>query len=427
MQSADSALAVLAADVDLPPPLAQAARDLARPNPSVAPDFRNEQVLALFSADATLQNLPVLEDGRPIGLINRNVFMTSFALPFRREVFARKSCIAFMDKSPLVVDEDLSLAELCRRASADDGKALREGFIVTAQGRYLGMGLGNELLTAMADLQADRNRQVRESIDYASVIQKSFMRPSRAALAGFFGERFRLVWEPRDVVGGDCFFATPVDDGLLFLLMDCTGHGVPGALMTMIVMAFADHAAATVDASSPAEVLGTINRMVKGALDQYEHRTSPLDAGMNGHVAVEGSDDGMDAAALWISRDGRRVRFAGAHQGLLVLRAGGEALDAIDGDKHGVGYIRTPDRFGWTAHELELAPGDRLFLVSDGVIDQVGGPRRFAFGKRRLHAALLEGRVASLDDQIDHLWTRFMAWQGEERRRDDVTLFGVQA
>lgn len=402
------------------------AGDLCRPGPFICPELTNQQVFELFSKNPTLTTLPVVENEQPIGLIDRNLFMNNFAMPFRREIFARKSCIAFMDKQPLIAERDVTLGELCRMASLDNGKALRDGFIIVYKGRFEGTGTGNDLLTGVADLQAEKNHQIQESIDYASVIQRSFLRPSRAALSNAFpATRRALVWEPRDTVGGDCFYARHTDDGLLVVLMDCTGHGVPGALMTMIVMSFVDHAVESAGSSAPAAVLDALNGMLKLSLDQHHNRRSPLDTQMAG-LASEGSDDGMDAMCLWLDKAQRELRFAGAHSGLLLIDGARGQIEDIPGDKHGVGHIATPDDFRWTTQVRSLKSGDRLILSTDGIIDQIGGPKRLAFGRRRLNAELTVTARQSLAAQVNTLMHQFKQWQGDEARRDDVSLIALE-
>lgn len=129
---------------------------LAQTCPVASPDDTNEQVLTLFSENQNMGSLPVVENGLPMGIINRNQFMSQLAKPFHREVYARKSCIAFMDTAPLVVEHDVSLQELSFMAVANGEKALADGFIVTRDHQYIGIGAGVDLVKAIADLQAEK-------------------------------------------------------------------------------------------------------------------------------------------------------------------------------------------------------------------------------------------------------------------------------
>ena len=149
------------------------------------------------------------------------------------------------------------------------------------------MGNGLQLMRVVADLQVSRNREIMHSIEYASVIQQSTLRSSLDALARACPEA-HLVWEPRDVVGGDFYQFSTAPDGWFATVADCTGHGVPGAFMTLIASTSLNQAIEQHGARDPAKLLGNVNRSIKQMLGQIgEHDGTP------------GSDDGMDAACFW--------------------------------------------------------------------------------------------------------------------------------
>ncbi|OZB78053.1 MAG: serine/threonine protein phosphatase, partial [Halothiobacillus sp. 13-55-115] len=202
---------------------------------AISPDFRNEEVLALFGQQSSLTHLPVLmADGRPLGLINRNIFHSMMTKPYYPELYSQKSCITFMDKEPLIVEANLRIEQLTALAVATGNKVFTDGFIIVQDGKYLGIGQVLDLMHAMTELQARQHRQLVESIEYASVIQQSLLKPSEIALEQTLPGNHWLIWQPRDVVGGDIFHFSQREDGFLAILFDCTGHGVPGAFMTLI-------------------------------------------------------------------------------------------------------------------------------------------------------------------------------------------------
>ena len=172
--------------------------------PFVTTDHTNQDVLEVFTEHRELATLPVTEHDRPIGLINRSIFLSQMSKPYHRELYNRKSCIAFMDKEPLIVDAAMSIEALTFRTVEYGEKALTDGFIIARDGRFLGVGHGLQLMRVVADIQAERNRQIMHSIDYASIIQRAMLRASREALAHTLPDA-ALVWEPRDVVGGDFY------------------------------------------------------------------------------------------------------------------------------------------------------------------------------------------------------------------------------
>lgn len=394
---------------------------LAQTCPVASPGDTNEQVLTLFSENQNMGSLPVVENGLPMGIINRNQFMSQLAKPFHREVYARKSCIAFMDTAPLVVEHDVSLQELSFMAVANGEKALADGFIVTRDHQYIGIGAGVDLVKAIADLQAEKNRLVMESINYASVIQKSFLRSSREDMAAALNDYF-MHWEPRDVVGGDYYYFVKHEDGFFCAVIDCTGHGVPGAFMTLIIASALNQVLKETDLHDPATALAEVNRTVKQSLGQFDGGRQ----GMDNDDHEMHSDDGMDTAFCWVDTRTRMMTFAGAKTPLFLLPPGADDLDVIKGDKKGVGYIDTPMDYCWENQKIALKPGSQVYITTDGIIDQIGGPKQIAFGKKRLKKVIMDAAKQPMSEQKEHIMQSFYKYQGDNRRRDDVSIFGFR-
>lgn len=398
------------------------ARQLLLEVPVISPEHTNSDVFRLLGEHPQVIGLPVVEHGRPVGLINRNIFMDGMARPFHRDLFSKKSCIAFMDKEPLVVEQSLSIEALSFQVAGSGRKTLNDGFIITdAAGNYLGVGTSEELVRMVTELQAEKNRLVMESINYASVIQKSFLRSSRDDLDAAFGDYF-IHWEPRDKVGGDYYFCRKFDDGVFFALIDCTGHGVPGAFMTLIMAAFIDHILLENNRHDPAAALAAVNQKVKHALGQIDEENVTPIAG----AGREQSDDGMDAAFLWLDAEAGRLVYAGAKTPLFVVEPGAIEVNVIEGDRKGVGYVDTPMDYRWSNREIALARGSAVYLTTDGIIDQIGGAKAIAFGKRRFARLLLEHRQLPLAEQQPLLLQAFYDYQGTQQRRDDVSLMGFR-
>jgi serine phosphatase RsbU (regulator of sigma subunit) len=387
------------------------AEDLCVATPSVTTEQTNHDVLEVFGKHRDLACLPVTENDRPIGLINRAIFMSQMSKPYHRELYDRKSCIAFMDKEPLVVDAGMSIEDLTFKAVEVGEKALADGFIIARDGRFLGQGRGLQLMRLVADMQAEKNRQIMHSIDYASIIQRSMLRPSREALARTLGDA-GLVWEPRDVVGGDFYHFAAFDDGWFAALADCTGHGVPGAFMTLIASSILTTAIEQQGPRDPGALLMAVNRGIKQMLGQSEwHDESPE------------SNDGMDAAFFWFDNTSRCLAFAGAKSALFVLHPGDEDGEMVDGERMGVGYVDTDMDFAWHNRFVQARSGSVVFVTTDGLIDQIGGPKDIAFGKRRIREAIHASRHEPAARINQTVLDRYRAWQGHQRRRDDLTFF----
>jgi len=255
---------------------------------------------------------------------------------------------------------------------------------------------------------ADAHGQIVESIAYASRIQRSLLPPDRLFKA-MFVDHF-MVWQPRDVVGGDLYWLRMCDQGELVVLADCTGHGVPGAFMTIIATGALDQALAENPAGDPGALITRMNQLVKAAL---------------GQDAEDGeSDDGLELGICRFNTEEGELTFAGAR--FFLWASGDDGLEEVKGDKAGIGYRRTSRDQTFTDHKLKIGLGARYYMTSDGAIDQIGGERRRAFGKRRIREQLEANMERSLDEQAAAVLAALAEHQGDEARRDDVTMVGLQ-
>lgn len=389
--------------------------DLCIKTVSVESHVNNIEVWDLFTKHRELVSLPVLEDGIPIGLIGRNIFMSQMSKPYHRELYGKKNCIAFMDKNPLIVRSDTNIEEFAFIAIEFGERALADGFIITQNGELDGIGFGLDLMKVIANLQADKNRQIMQSIDYASVIQTAMLRASNAALAKVTSDAF-LVWQPRDVVGGDFHHFCVYPEGWFAGIADCTGHGVPGAFMTLIASGALEKALINKGPRDPAALLVEVNRGIKETLGQIEGRNDAAE-----------SNDGMDAAFLWFDQSTGKLTFAGARIGLFVLESQKEDFTIIEGDRTGVGYVESPFEHQWLNKTMDIASGSLIFMTTDGLIDQIGGPKEIAFGKRRIRDAIVERRSETTEQISLALLEKYSVWQGEQRRRDDLTFVCIRS
>ncbi|KAA5604470.1 SpoIIE family protein phosphatase [Roseospira marina] len=252
------------------------------------------------------------------------------------------------------------------------------------------------------------NRMVLESIRYARRIQTSLL-PDKAAIDDLVRE-VHVCWEPLDVVGGDYFWLERLDDDTAVLaVMDCTGHGVPGAFMTLLVASALDQALHDRRLRAPSDILAALDASVRARLRQ-DHPDSD-------------SDDGLEAAVcLWNRRTGT-LTFAGA--GLPLLYACDGVVQEVRGDRAWLGYRSLPTAPAFTDHDIAVRPGMAFYLLTDGVPDHMGGQPRRLFGRRKLGRILrdLQGRLMA--DQLATLRTALEDYRGPEPRRDDMTLIGV--
>ena len=268
----------------------------------------------------------------------------------------------------------------------------------------LGQELEKQVAARTLELE-QKNVKIMDSIDYAQRLQESIL-PAQTDLAAMFADYF-VFWQPRDQVGGDFYWIRRIDENRgLIAVIDCTGHGVPGAFMTMAVNSILDNITTTVN-DDPATILTELNRRVKETL----HRSDPRGL----------ADDGLDIG-LCYWEDGRRIVFAGAKISLFINRMGHVQL--IRGNNKSLGYRRSKPDLSFSNNEWLLEAGDVLYLTSDGFIDQNGGDRDYPFGRKRFIDTLSGLSGQSLSQQRDGLIAAWQSYMGEETQRDDVTVFG---
>ena len=255
------------------------------------------------------------------------------------------------------------------------------------------------------------NRQVMDSIQYASLLQSAILPDEREMARRLDG--VCVLWRPRDVVGGDFHIFRELEDGRFLIgVADCSGHGVPGAFMTMTVSAILDHVLSDMPDSDPAAILGRLNRMVRAALARG--RDNPR------------FDNGLDIGLCLVRPDRGDLLFAGGRIGLHIVDAqdGAASVNEVKGDAQSLGYRRSDIGNRFTTHRVELAPGRSFYLTTDGFLDQAGGARGFGFGNRRFNAMLLEHDGIPMADRKAAFAQALADHQGDRAQRDDITLIG---
>ncbi len=253
---------------------------------------------------------------------------------------------------------------------------------------------------------AAANQLILQSLRYASRIQSAVL-PARRELDSIAADHF-LIWEPRDIVGGDFFWFQPINDGYAVMVGDCTGHGVPGAFMTLIAWGLLDRMLRSADSDNPSKVLTGLHSGVQGLLGQND--------------AYGETDDGLEAGICFINPKQRKMTFSGARFSL--WRANRKGIIEIKGDRRGVGYRRYPSDTTYTDVALPFEDSDSFYLTTDGLIDQIGGPRGRSFGKRRFHELLKKNLGTPMAEQEESFRKALATYQGQQIRRDDLTVLG---
>ena len=252
------------------------------------------------------------------------------------------------------------------------------------------------------------HKLVVESVNYASRLQRGQL-PRLERIDGRFSS-FASIWEPRDTIGGDLYWLSSSQQSGEFVLAvaDCTGHGVPGAMLSLLVSNSLERIYANDTAEDPASALLSLDHYVR--------------TGLNQDRADSESDDGCDAAVLRIDRDKQTIEFAGAKLGLFQVRASG-VLTRHQGSRCSLGYqdaVAEADKP--VLQKISYQSGDIFAVVTDGLTDQIGGSTgKTSYGYRRLEEIIKLNFVASAEEITAAMKSDFANWQGTNARRDDVT------
>ncbi|GAK59365.1 serine phosphatase [Candidatus Vecturithrix granuli] len=262
-----------------------------------------------------------------------------------------------------------------------------------------------ELNTSLLNVEK-ANQKIMESLQYAKVIQHSLL-PNQVQLKTYLPESF-FLWMPRDVVSGDIFYTECLADRVIIAIMDCTGHGVPGAFMTMIATSGLKRILQEDGDQRPAEILKRLNGLVKTSLQQ------------DTDYAL--SDDGLDAAICVITPKDRVLRFASARLPLFVAQD--DDVRLIKGDRQSLGYKRSSLEFQFTEQAIKIEPDMAFYLATDGFIDQLGGKMNRRLGSGRFRKLVREYHQKPYDQQQILFLQAFQEYKGDRETQDDVTVVG---
>lgn len=252
----------------------------------------------------------------------------------------------------------------------------------------------------------EKNRDIMESITYARRIQGALI-PGESGLAEFFPDSFILHWL-RDVVGGDFYWYGEVEGQVVVAVVDCTGHGIPGAFMTFLGYTLIESAVRERRILDPAQILGFMDT-----------RLRELFSGQ------DSMQDGMDVALCVIDPERRLLRFAGAHRPLLLYQNAQWSL--VSGAPTGLGGALWLDEIkAFTTHTFFYRPGDQVYLYTDGYLDQFGQGGQRRYSHRRFREFLATWAHLPMVEQHRLLIEELRSWMGDTPPTDDITVLGIR-
>ena len=270
------------------------------------------------------------------------------------------------------------------------------------------------------------NKEIMAGIRYAELIQKSLL-PNLDEVKTALPDSF-FIWMPKEIVGGDIFFADFFEDGFVMAVIDCTGHGVPGAFMTMLAYSALRRIVRDEGCHDPAQVLKKLNFIVKTMIHQNSERVS--DDGMDAAICFVSGQWSVDNGPLSAVHDNeqrtadneRQIIFASAKMPLIYVHNG--QGEVIKGDRQSIGYQTADLDFDFTNHVVKLERGMSFYMFSDGFEDQLGGENGRRLGMRRFKNLLKKNAELPFEKQQELLLQALKAYRGEYERQDDVTVMG---
>jgi serine phosphatase RsbU (regulator of sigma subunit) len=254
----------------------------------------------------------------------------------------------------------------------------------------------------------ERNKNITDSIQYAKRLQEAVF-PEANKLNEYFIESF-VLFRPKDIVSGDFYWFEEIDNKTIIVVGDCTGHGVPGAFMSILGHNLLNQIILEDKITSPGKILNLLDKRVSNSLNKRESK--------------EEYNDGMDIVICVVDKINNKIEYAGANRPLVIRR--GEELIELKPNKHAIGGIQDSTCKFFSQQEISIQTNDILYMFSDGYYDQFGGPRGKKFKYKQLTSAILSMASASLEEQKNLLSDTLETWRGNLEQVDDVCVIGVK-
>lgn len=266
----------------------------------------------------------------------------------------------------------------------------------------------NAIIVEKSKIVEAQHKDITDSIKYAERIQTAILPPEKL-WKEILPHSF-VYYRPKDVLSGDFYWIEETKTHVYVAAADCTGHGVPGALVSIINYNLLNKAVLEKNLTDPAEILNQVNEWLTQALHQTYNTTSMR--------------DGMDVSLCVIEKKSKKMKFAGAFNSGYMIKDG--VVEEMPADKKPVGAFIEDDITSFTSKEYQLSGKETIYLFSDGYADQFGGPKGKKFKYKNLQKMLLEGQDKNFDTQKDVAQETFLSWKGNYEQTDDVLLIGFR-
>lgn len=254
-----------------------------------------------------------------------------------------------------------------------------------------------------------QNHKITDSINYAQRIQNSIL-PGKAEIALLLKESF-LLFIPKDIVSGDFYWISKAGNKLFIAVADCTGHGVPGAFMSMIGNTLLNEIISNQPHLTPGKILNLLNTRISVTLRQKQGE-------------ISSQDDGMDIAICSLDYTTNKICFAGANHSIYMVKDA--VLTEIRGDVFPVGGVFSTREINFAEKEIDLVQGTMLYLFTDGYKDQFGGEQGQKFKSSRFEKIISEIANQSMENQKQRLLHEHLTWKGNLSQLDDILILGIR-
>jgi CheY-like chemotaxis protein len=263
-----------------------------------------------------------------------------------------------------------------------------------------------EELIEQKHLLEKKNRDITQSIRYAKNIQEVMLPPLNKMQSAF--PEFFVLFKPRDIVSGDFYWFAEIENKTIIVAVDCTGHGVPGAFMSMLGDSNINHIVNIYRITEPDKILNKLNYYVRHSLKQDETNNM----------------DGMDISVCTIDRKNKILEFAGAYHQLVYIQDG--KPHQIKGERFGIGGRHKNKDKLFKKHTIPFEDQTIFYIFSDGYADQIGGPKERKFMMNRFKKLLFNIHQHNLREQKGILEETIENWRGNERQIDDILVIGFK-
>jgi len=261
-----------------------------------------------------------------------------------------------------------------------------------------------QIIEQQKQIVDQKNKLITYSINYAKRIQDSIL-PSKEELAKCFSEHF-IFFLPKEIVSGDFYWLSNQSGKTILAIADCTGHGVPGAFMSMIGNTLLNEIVNEKNIYQPAEILNLLNVGIVKAL----------------HQESRSQDDGMDISVCLFEKN--KITFAGANHSMYVIKDA--VLQEVKGDIYSIGSAFGKKDFSFSQKELSLYEKSTIYFSTDGLPDQLGGKRGKKFLSKNLQKLLLSVSDLEIKEQEEKIKNAFNEWRGSYAQLDDILLAGIK-